>query len=151
MIVDLAHTAFDCHDIDASLAFYDRLGIRESFRLFREDGSLMLVYLHLGGDRFIELFPHGPVPGSASKGSFAHFCLMSDDLKGDVERLRAAGVGIVVEPSLGIDNNWQAWIADPDGNRIELMQIGQESPQAHIARGEAVPVSDRIGAPGVSA
>ena len=62
MITDLAHTAFIVHDLDASLAFYEKLGLLESFRLHYPDGSLMLVYLHLGGDRFIELFPSGPAP-----------------------------------------------------------------------------------------
>lgn len=148
MIIDVAHTAFDVHDMDASLAFYAKLGITESFRLFRDDGSLMLVYLHLGGDRFLELFPNGPEPGTATRGSFAHFCLRSDDLHADVERLRAQGVEITSGPSLGLDANWQAWVKDPDGNRIELMQIAPESPQAHVARGEAVPAGDRIGVPG---
>jgi lactoylglutathione lyase len=29
-----------------------------------------------------------------------------------------------------MDHNWQAWIDDPDGNAIELMQISPDSPQA---------------------
>lgn len=148
MIVDLAHTAFDVHDMDAALGFYAKLGLTESFRLFREDGSLMLVYLHVGGDRFIELFPDGPAPGSGGRGSFAHFCLMSDDLHGDVERLRGEGVTITSGPSLGLDNNWQAWVADPDGNRIELMQISGDSPQARIGRGERLTPGGRLGVPG---
>ncbi len=148
MIVDLAHTAFDVHDMDAALAFYGHLGLKESFRLFRDDGSLMLVYLHVGGDRFLELFPNGPEPGSGGRGSFAHFCLMTDDLHADVERFRSLGITITSGPSLGLDNNWQAWVADPDGNRIELMQIAPNSPQAMIARGEIPPPSDRIGIPG---
>lgn len=28
---------------------------------------------------------------------------------------------------LGMDNSWQAWITDPDGNRIELMEYGPSS------------------------
>ena len=147
MIVDLAHTAFDVHDMDASLAFYGHLGLKESFRLFRDDGSLMLVYLHLGGDRFLELFPNGPAPGSGGRGSFAHFCLRTDDLQAEVERLRGLGIAITSGPSLGLDDNWQAWVADPDGNRIELMQIAPDSPQAMVARGETPTATDRLGVP----
>ena len=69
-ITDLAHIALACHDLDASIAFYDKLGIRESFRLLRDDGSVMLAYLHVAGDRFIELFPGGPEPGTEPAGSF---------------------------------------------------------------------------------
>jgi lactoylglutathione lyase len=139
MITDLAHTAFAAHDVDASLVFYGKLGLRESFRLNRPDGSLMLVYLHVSGDRFLELFPNGPEPDANRVHSFRHLCLMSDDLRGDVERLREQGIEIEIEPKLGLDHNLQAWIRDPDGNAIELMQISEESPQwrtAHAAPAE---------------
>ena len=49
----------------------------------------------------------------------------------------AAGVVIDREPKLGLDHNWQAWISDPDGNKIELMQLAEDSPQRRVAR-EAV-------------
>ena len=36
---------------------------------------------------------------------------------------------------MGADGNWQAWIEDPDGHRIELMQMMPDSLQAKaIAR-----------------
>jgi lactoylglutathione lyase len=136
MITDLGHTALACHDLDKSLAFYAQLGIRESFRLHRQDGSLMLVYLHIAGDRFLELFPNGPAPDPERKGSFMHICLVSDDINADVEQLRGAGVTIDREVKLGLDGNLQAWVKDPDGNPIELMQLAETSPQRNIARGE---------------
>jgi lactoylglutathione lyase len=136
MITDLGHTAFAVHDMEAALAFYARLGLKESFRLNRPDGSLMLIYLHIGGDRFLELFPGGPEPASDRTQSFRHVCLLSDDLVGDVERLRGQGVAIEREPKEGLDHNLQAWIRDPDGNPIELMQLVEESPQRKVARGE---------------
>jgi lactoylglutathione lyase len=136
MIVDLGHTAFRCHDLERSLAFYALLGIHESFRLNHTDGSLMLVYLHVGGDRFLELFPGGTAEVAPTQPSFMHVCLVSDDLKSDLERLRAEGVTVDSGPSLGLDDNWQAWIKDPDGNAIELMQLSETSPQRRIARGE---------------
>jgi lactoylglutathione lyase len=133
MITDLAHTAFAAHDLDASLAFYDKLGLRESFRLNYPDGSLMLVYLHVSGDRFLEIFPNGPEPDANRVHSFRHICLLSDDLRADVERLRQQGIAIEIEPKEGLDHNLQAWIRDPDGNAIELMQISEASPQWRTA------------------
>ncbi len=144
-ITDLAHTALACADLDASIAFYGKLGLNESFRLTRDDGSTMLVYLHVSGDRFIELFPGGPDPAiRAGKDvtSFRHICLMTDDITADVERLRAAGVTIDREVSIGRDSNQQAWIADPDGNPIELMQISSISPQRAVADGRDPVVPD---------
>lgn len=136
MITDLGHTAFAVHDIERTLAFYAKLGIRESFRLNRDDGSLMLIYLHVNGDRFIEIFPHGPEPDTQRKQSFMHLCLLTDNLHEMVEHLRREGIAIEHEPQVGLDHNQQAWIRDPDGNAIELMQLVEESPQRKIARGD---------------
>ena len=138
MITDLGHAAFAVADIDTSLAFYEKLGIREAFRLNHEDGSLMLIYLHVAGDRFIEIFPGGPGPDPARQGSFMHLCLLTDDIRAVVETLRGAGVTIDREVTEGLDTNLQAWIRDPDGNPIELMQLSPDAPQRRVARGEAV-------------
>ncbi len=134
MITDIGHTAFAAHDLERSLAFYAKLGIHEAFRLHREDGSLMLVYLHVAGDRFIEVFPGGPPPDPERRGSFLHLCLLTDDMEATVEQLRSEGVTIEREPKVGLDHNTQAWIRDPDGNAIELMQLAETSPQRKIAR-----------------
>lgn len=136
MITDVGHAAFGVHDLTAALAFYAKLGLEESFRLHHPDGSLMLVYLHVGRDRFLELFPNGPEPDPRRVQSFRHVCLLTDDLAGTVETLRQAGVAIEREPKEGLDHNLQAWIRDPDGNAIELMQLSEESPQRRVARGE---------------
>jgi lactoylglutathione lyase len=135
MITDLGHTALRVHDLERSLEFYAELGIHESFRLHHPDGSLMLVYLHLGGDRFLELFPGGPEQ-PVTGGSFMHLCLVSDDLQADVASLEAKGISIDRGPSVGLDHNLQAWLSDPDGNPIELMQLDEGSPQRRVARGE---------------
>lgn len=135
MITDLGHAAFGVQDVEESLAFYRKLGIEEAFRLHRPDGSLMLVYLHIGGDRFLELFPGGPAPDANRVQSFRHVCLLTDDLQGMVDRLREQGVTIERELVEGLDTNLQAWIRDPDGNAIELMQLAESSPQRRTARG----------------
>jgi lactoylglutathione lyase len=134
MITDLGHPAFAAHDLDRTLEFYATLGLHEAFRLHHADGSLMLVYLHVAGDRFVEVFPGGPLPEPGRRTSFMHLCLLTDDLHADVERLRAAGITIDQEPKVGLDHNWQAWIHDPDGNAIELMQLAEESPQRGVTR-----------------
>lgn len=136
MITDLGHTAFRVHDLQKSLDFYALLGLRESFRLNRPNGELMLVYLHIAGDRFLELFPGGAPPDSATSGSFMHICLVTDDLHAMVDQLRQQGVVITQEPKVGLDHNWQAWIKDPDNNPIELMQLSPESPQSRVAQGQ---------------
>ena len=134
MITDVGHPAFAAHDMERSLAFYARLGLHESFRLNRPDGSLMLIYVHVAGDRFIELFPGGPAAEERGRSSFMHLCLLTDDIQSMVEQLRQSGVTIDQQPKVGLDYNWQAWLRDPDGNPIELMQLSEESPQRERAR-----------------
>ena len=136
MISDLGHAAFAARDVEETLAFYKLLGIEEAFRLNHDDGSLMLVYLHVSGDRFIEVFPGGPEPDPNRLQSFMHICLLTEDLGGVVERLRGEGVRIDREPVEGLDGNLQAWIQDPDGNAIELMQLTEDSPQRRVARAD---------------
>lgn len=141
-IIDIGHTALACHDLEASIAFYSKIGIHESFRLLRDDGSVMLVYLHVGGDRFLELFPGGPEPGTKPVGSFRHICLMTDDIHALVDDLKAKGITIDREIKEGLDTNLQAWVTDPDGNPIEFMQISERSPQRATADGKAIAETD---------
>jgi lactoylglutathione lyase len=141
-VTDIGHIALACHDIDASIAFYEQLGIRESFRLLKDDGGVRLVYLHVGGDRFIELFPGGPEPGAKPAGSFRHICLLTDDIHALVDDLKAKGIAFDREIQQGLDTNLQAWITDLDGNPIEFMQIAASSPQRATADGTAVEDSD---------
>jgi lactoylglutathione lyase len=144
-ITDIGHGAYGVADVEASLAFYTLLGIEEAFRLTRDDGSLMLAYLHVAGDRFIEIFPGGPAAAERAEPktySYRHLCLVSDDIRADVEHLRSHGVTIDVEPKLGRDGNTQAWVKDPDGNPIELMQLDPQSPQAAVAAGREPVIPD---------
>jgi lactoylglutathione lyase len=134
VITDLGHPAFAAHDVERTLNFYALLGIREAFRLHHEDGSLMLVYPHVAGDRFTEVFPGGPLPDPNRRAGFMHLCLLTDDIDAIVEPLREYGAPIDQEPIVGLDRNWQAWTRDPDGNEIELMQLSEESPQWRTAR-----------------
>ena len=136
LFTDLAHVALAAADVQQTLNFYELLGVREAFRLHHDDGSLMLVYLHVAGDHFIEVFPGGPAPEPDRPGSFRHLCLLTDDLLETVAELRTAGVPIDREPTPGLDGNLQAWIHDPDSNAIELMELDPNSPQRRVARGE---------------
>ena len=129
MIIGHAHTCFTVSDLDRSIAFYrDKLGLEEAFDFRREDGQRYGVYLYLGERNFIELF-EGELQESADGQSFRHICLEVDDINETVADLKERGVEIS-KPKLGRDQSWQAWITDPDGNRIELHQYTPDSWQA---------------------
>jgi lactoylglutathione lyase len=132
VITGIGHVAFIISDLDRSLDFYcTKLGFRRAFQLDREGTpSPWIVYIQIAPGHFIELFPGGQGENEARPVGYNHFCLLVDNLAATLKGLEARGLPISGEPVRGLDNNWQYWIKDPDGNRIELMQIAPNSPQA---------------------
>ena len=133
----IGHVALKVADVERSLEFYrNRLGFAEMMRLNNDDGSLWLVYLRITDTQFLELFPGGSgarAPGS-DMTAINHFCLECDDLDATAAGLKGAGIHLTVEPKMGLDHNHQCWIEDPDGNRIEFMQLSPKSMQAEAIR-----------------
>ena len=144
-IVGLAHVAIKVTDLDRSLDFYiNKLGFPEMLRLNKDDGSTWLVYLRITDDQYLEVFPgaeNDRAPGWDANG-MNHMCLAVEDIDAVVQRIEAAGIALLLPLKLAVDGNRQAWIEDPDGNRIELMEMAADSLQLKAIerlRREAVP------------
>jgi lactoylglutathione lyase len=124
--------ALSVKEIGRSLDFYvGKLGFEEMFRLYHPDDAtrLWIVYLRVTDTQFLELSPgatNDAVPERWTVG-FDHLCLECSDIDAAIADLAAKGVPLTQERKVGLDNNAQAWIADPDGHRIELMQLGSDS------------------------
>ena len=135
----IAHLAVTVKDMQKSLDFYtNALGLKKVFDIpHPKTGKPWIEYLYLAGRNFIELFYDGSRdnPWEPSLRGFNHICLEVDDINKAVEKIREAGYKMDVEPNKGVDLNWQAWITDPDGIRIELMQIDPNSPHAKVISG----------------
>ena len=133
MITGLAHACFTVSDLERSLKFYvDGVGLTPAFDFVDETGRRFGLYLHLGGRNFVELF-QGNLGERADGQSYRHICLEVDDIKATVAEMRERGIE-VSEIKMGKDHSYQAWITDPDGNRIELHHYTPESWQApHLA------------------
>ena len=133
----LGHLAIKVKDLDVSLDFWRvRVGLKEMHRLKRADGATWLVYLRITDTQFLELFPGAETdhaPGEEANGVL-HICLTIDDLDVEVARLEKAGVRIVSPVKGGLDGNRGAWIHDPDGNRIELMEMAPDCLQYKAIR-----------------
>jgi len=124
----LAHVCLGVSDVERALAFYrDQLGFRPAYDFVNDKGEKIGQCLHLGGRTFLEFFRSGqaPPPGPSHR----HFCLEVDDIQAAVAELKRRGVE-VGDIGKGSDRSCQAWLADPDGNRIELQQYTPESKQA---------------------
>ena len=120
-----------CGDLDASLAFYGKLGFPEMLRLLNEDGEPWIVYLRVTDALYLELFPGGrraraarerprrPRPTSASPRPTSTPTEARLTRSGSRSASRA-------RPSRGVDGNRGMWIEDPDGNRIEIMEMAPD-------------------------
>lgn len=133
----IGHVAVSVRDIERSMDFYvNKLGFAEMFRLHRDE-KLWIVYLRITDTQFLELFPGGVGDGAPpfENLGFNHLCIEVDDLDAAIAEITGNGVKLTIQKKVGADDNLQAWVADPDGNRIELMQLGKNAMQtAAIAR-----------------
>jgi len=135
VVSGIGHAAFGCADLERTLDFYCRgIGLREAFRLYNDRGETWIVYVQVRGLDFIEFFPDPRVRGGApAEHPYRHLCLMVDDMDATLTDLAGRGVLADGPKRQGKDGNWQAWLTDPDGNRIELMQIMPDSPHQRAA------------------
>ncbi len=123
----LGHIALKCRDLNASLAFYEKLGFPEFLRLNEEDGQPWIIYLRFNDDLYLELFPGAPdepAPGPNTTG-VNHLSLTVDDIEVAEAHLKEVGIPLTQprKDTRGLDRNRGMWIADPDGNRIEIMEM----------------------------
>jgi len=122
-VTGIGHVAIRVRDVDRSLTFYTgRLGFPELLRLHRDDRSFWLVYLRITDAQYLEIFPDAAGERAAPEDAngLDHVFLTVDDLDAVLGRLAERGVPLLRPPKRGADGNRQAWIEDPDGNRIEM-------------------------------
>ena len=137
MIRKLAHINFVTNDLERIIDFYvNKLGMKVKFTLDNKDGKPFGYYFTCGDTTFLEFFDQkmaaevwgGKVEELNIGTRYRHFCLEVTGLDAFCEMLKSKGVA-VTDIKMGMDNSRQAWIADPDGNAIELMEYGFSSMQ----------------------
>ena len=118
------HPAFRVTDLASSLQFYTAIGYEEVGRVDIADGA-RLTMLKLPDDELVTLeLVSRPAGGAVDIGNgFSHLAVKVDDLSATIETLSQSGLrpGQVERPG-GPDGPQTAWITDPDGYRIELVQ-----------------------------
>ncbi len=140
MIRQLAHLCLMSHQLPAMIAFYrDGLGLPIKFSLKHDDGTAFGHYFEAGHQSFIEIFDRaGAVKqwgGDSDKlkshvgTHFNHLCFEVLGLEEFCAKLEAKGITIDRPVTVGMDHSKQAWLKDPDGNVIELMEYTPRSMQ----------------------
>jgi lactoylglutathione lyase len=110
-------------DLERSLRFYTGVGYRVLGTVPEtEFGSLTM--LKLPDDEFVSLeLVHDPAGGTVDPGGLNHLVVQVESMDATVAGLAAHG--IQVEPPGSPDGSEDfltAWVTDPDGYRIELVQ-----------------------------
>lgn len=127
MFVQLAHVCIGATDLAATERFYvDLLGMKKAFDFIRA-GQCIGFYINAGKRTFLEVFAQEEST-NLDRPILKHFCLEVEDIDRTIATLAARGAQVSAK-KFGGDNNWQAWITDPSGVRIELMQYGGASTQ----------------------
>ncbi|NEM06163.1 VOC family protein [Geodermatophilus normandii] len=118
------HVGLRVTDLERSLAFYRALGY-EVVGEVPGTGLGHLTMLELPGDEFVSIeLVHDPAQGDVRPGTnLSHLVVTVDSMRTTVTGLTAAGVEVEAPTSPdGSADFLTAWITDPDGNRIELVQ-----------------------------
>ncbi|MBS0543786.1 MAG: VOC family protein [Proteobacteria bacterium] len=120
------HTMVRVRDLDASLKFYNTLGLREVRRTENEKGRFTLVFLAAAGDEEaqVELTYNWDVEDYGSARNFGHIAYQVDDIYATCKRLQDAGITINRPPRDG----YMAFVRSPDLISIELLQKGGPLP-----------------------
>jgi catechol 2,3-dioxygenase-like lactoylglutathione lyase family enzyme len=147
------HVAFRVADLEASIRWYAAaFGAREALRVRWDDGTTRLAFVEYAPGHFLELFPDGQARAEepADPIGYRHLAVVVEDLGAALDHLARTGVtprrapatvrvrpaGATASPTTYVSDTEGtalariAFVADPDGNQIELVEVPPHSPLA---------------------
>ena len=130
MTLKYLHTMIRVKDLDATMKFFNLLGLEETRRHDNEKGRFSLVFMAAPGDEDcpIELTHNWDGDdGLPSDGRhFGHLAYETNDIYALCQKLMDAGVLINRPPHDGR----MAFVRSPDNISVELLQKGDNLPSA---------------------
>lgn len=127
----LLHTMLRVGNLDRSLKFYcDILGMKLLRQKDYPGGEFTLAFVGYGDESeqsVIELTYNWGVEQYEIGTGYGHIALGVDDIYATCEQIRAAGGKITREPGpMKHGSTVIAFVEDPDGYKIELIQLGTQ-------------------------
>jgi lactoylglutathione lyase len=130
MTIRYLHTMVRVKDLEASKAFYEKLGLRETRRIDNEGGRFTLVFMAPPGQEEcpVELTHNwdGDEGLPSDSRHFGHLAYEVDDIYALCQELMDQGITINRPPRDGR----MAFVRSPDNVSIELLQRGGAKPPA---------------------
>ena len=122
------HTMIRVSDPDATIRFFELLGLKEVRRADSEAGRYTLIFLAAPGDEDAQVeLTHNWDPEDYSGGrNFGHLAYRVDDIYATCQRLMDNGVTINRPPRDGR----MAFVRTPDAISVELLQADGAKPAA---------------------
>ncbi len=115
------HSMLRVSDPQATVAFFNLLGLEERRRKDVPAGKFTLIFLGAGDDAAeIELTHNWDEAGYEGGRNFGHLAFRVDDIYATCQRVVDAGVTVNRPPRDG----HMAFVRSPDGVSIELLQKG---------------------------
>ena len=124
-----AHVAFKVADAERSVRWYaDAFGAKKIYHVEAQGERPELMFLEFANGQCIELFPGGKnmLASPPDPIGYIHFCLVLDNLEQAIEHLAKMDIKLD-RKFIGRAKQRIAFVSDPDGNSIELMEIPPES------------------------
>lgn len=120
------HTMIRVSDPDATIRFFDLLGLKELKRFDNPAGRFTLIFLAAPGDEEaqVELTHNWDESGYNEGRNFGHLAYRVEDIYATCQRLMDAGVTINRPPRDG----HMAFVRSPDNISVELLQEGSLPP-----------------------
>ena len=129
MTLTYLHTMVRVKDLDASIAFFQLLGLEETRRFDHEGGRFTLVFMSPPGqpDCPVELTYNwdGDAGLPSDSRHFGHLAYRTSDIYALCQKLMDHGVTINRPPRDG----HMAFVRSPDNISIELLQEGPDLPK----------------------
>ncbi len=120
------HTMIRVSDPDATIKFFELLGLKELRRFDNEAGRFTLIFLAAPGDEDaqVELTHNWDESGYGEGRNFGHLAYRVENIYETCQQLMDAGVTINRPPRDG----HMAFVRSPDNISVELLQDGQLEP-----------------------
>ena len=117
------HTMIRVSDPQATVRFFELLGLKEIKRFDNPAGRFTLIFLAAPGDEDaqVELTHNWDETGYSEGRNFGHLAYRVDDIYASCQRLMDGGVTINRPPRDG----HMAFVRSPDNISIELLQAGE--------------------------
>jgi lactoylglutathione lyase len=120
------HTCYRIGDIDRSVTFYETLGFVEAGRMPIGDEAINIFMGMPGEDPRLELTYNHGITSYESGTGYNHIAIGVDDIDGTLEGLAAEGIDPEkppYRPGGRTTGSRIAFVRDPDGYRVELIEL----------------------------